>query len=140
MTFWENLGGTISAKGKEVADKAKNLTEIASLRGQIVTFENTITKNYKDIGKEYYEKHKDDEDAEFTDNIRAIMNAENTIHELQERILELRGTKHCDKCGANVDESCVYCPRCGTKMEDEFFDDDESDDLQDIIKEEDIID
>ena len=140
MTFWENLGGTISAKGKEVADKAKNLTEIASLKGQIITCENVITKNYKDIGKEIYEKHKNDSTEEFKNQMEAIKNAEKAINELQKRIFELKGTKHCVKCGADVDEESIYCPKCGAKMDDEFFDDDESNDFQDIIKEEDIID
>ena len=142
MTFWENLGDTLSAKGREVADKAKNLTEIASLRGQIVTCENTITKNYKDIGKEYYETHKSESGDAFQAKLDAIKNAEKSILELQKRIQELKGTKHCNKCGANVDDDCIYCPKCGCKMDDGFFDeeDEESSDFQDIIQEEDIID
>ena len=34
MTFWENFSETISIKSKEMADKAKNFTDIASLKGQ----------------------------------------------------------------------------------------------------------
>ena len=39
MDFFEKLGDTISAKGKEVADKAKDQAEILSLKGQISTCE-----------------------------------------------------------------------------------------------------
>ena len=49
MSFWENLGESISIKGKEVADKAKTFTDIAGLRSQIVTCQNTIKNSYKNI-------------------------------------------------------------------------------------------
>ena len=65
MAFWENFGETISAKSKEVADKAKNFTDIASLKGQIVSQENVILRYYKEIGREYYAAHKNDETFEF---------------------------------------------------------------------------
>ena len=46
MDFIEKIGDTISAKGKEAADKAKELAEIASLKSQIGTCEEIIKKNY----------------------------------------------------------------------------------------------
>ena len=35
MDFFERVGETITAKGKDVADKAKDLAEIASLRSRL---------------------------------------------------------------------------------------------------------
>lgn len=141
MSFWENLGETISVKGKEVAGKAKDVTDIVSLKGQITTCENTIIKNYKDIGKAYFEAHKDVEPSEYEEQMTAIRNAQNAIEELEKKIRKIKGAKHCSTCGADVPVDSVYCPKCGAKMEDEFYDEEEDDtELQNIIKEEDIID
>ena len=46
MEILEKIGDTISEKGKEAADKAKEIAEIVSLRGQIATCEEVIKKNY----------------------------------------------------------------------------------------------
>lgn len=141
MSFWEDLGETISVKGKEVADKAKNITDIAGLKGQIATCENTIQKNYKEIGKKYYEIYADKDLNEFSQQMTAIKNAKNAEEELKKKISQIRGTKHCNHCGADVDEHCDYCPKCGSKLEEAFYDEgEESTELKDIIKEEDIID
>lgn len=142
MAFWENLGETISAKGKEVADKAKNITDIAGLKGQIATCENTIKKNYKDIGEAYYKAHKEDEQPEFAEQIEAIKMAETAIEELKQKISHLKGTKTCAKCGAEVPYDASFCPKCGEKMEEDFYDEDDSASelTADIIDEEDIVD
>lgn len=51
MDFFEKLGDTITTKGKEVTGKAKDLAEIANLKGQIGTCEDVIKKNYIEIGR-----------------------------------------------------------------------------------------
>ena len=35
MDFFDKIGETISTKSKEVSDKAKDMAEIANLKGQI---------------------------------------------------------------------------------------------------------
>lgn len=57
MDFLDKLGETITAKGREVSDKAKDLAEITNLKGQIKTCEDVIRKNYIEIGRIYYEQH-----------------------------------------------------------------------------------
>lgn len=140
MNFWENIGETITTKGKEVADKAKNLTDIASLKGQIATCESTIQKNYKDIGREYFESHKNDEESEYEAQFFAIKNAMTAIEELKKKINEIKGTRHCNHCNEDVPANSIFCPKCGVKLEDEFFDEDEEDSsLANLIVEEDIL-
>ena len=46
MDFLDKLSETITSKGREVSDKAKDLAEIASLKSQINTCEEVIRKNY----------------------------------------------------------------------------------------------
>lgn len=91
MDILEKLGDTITCKGKEAADKAKELAEIASLRSQISTCEEIIKKNYMEIGKLYYEQYSDMPDAPFEKQCRAIRNARTGVEELQEKIKEIKG-------------------------------------------------
>lgn len=90
MDFFEQIGDTISSKGKVVADKAKTLAEIASLKSQIASCEAVIKKNYMEIGQQYYEEYSHMTDAPFEKQCQAISNARKGMHELQARIDELK--------------------------------------------------
>lgn len=93
--FVSKLGETITTKGKEVTDKAKDLAEIANLRGQINTCEEVVKKNYMEIGKKYYEKHASVPDEEMEEDYeeacRAIRNAQIGIADLEAKIKEIKG-------------------------------------------------
>lgn len=85
------IGETITTKGKAVTLKAKDLAEIASLKSQISTCENVMKKNYMEIGKRYYELHKDAWEEIYDEECRAIANAQNGIDELDAKIQEIKG-------------------------------------------------
>lgn len=91
MDFLEKIGDTISTKGKEAADKAKDMAEIASLKSQISTCEEVIRKNYTEIGKIYFEQYGDMPEEPFEKQCRAIRNAKSGVDDLQEKIKELKG-------------------------------------------------
>lgn len=91
MEIFEKVGESIAAKGKGVADKAKELAEIASLRSQISTCEEVMRKNYLEIGRLYYEQFKEAEYNDFVDQCTAITNAKNGVEALEEKIREIKG-------------------------------------------------
>ena len=91
MDFFEKLGDTISAKGKEVADKAKDAAEILRLKSQISTCEEVIKKNYLEIGKLFFEQYGEEPEAPFEKQCTAIRNARDGVKALQEKIDELKG-------------------------------------------------
>lgn len=91
MDFLEKIGDTISAKGKEAADKAKEMAEIAGLKGQISTCEDIIKKNYMEIGRLYYEQYGDMPEELFEKSCKAIKHAKNGVEELQAKIKEVKG-------------------------------------------------
>ena len=91
MDFFEKLGDTITTKGKEAADKAKELAEIANLKSQIATCEDVVKKNYMEIGKIYFEQYGSMPEDPFEKQCRAIHNAKQGIEELQEKIKEVKG-------------------------------------------------
>lgn len=91
MDFFGKLGDTISAKGREVADKAKDTAEVMRLKSQISTCEEVIKKNYQEIGKLYFEQYGEEPQELFETQCSAVRNAQRGIKELQEKIDELKG-------------------------------------------------
>ncbi len=91
MDFLEKLGDTITAKGREAADKAKEMAEIASLKSQIAACEEVIKKNYAEIGRLFMEQYKDAEDAPFEKQRTAIVNAQAGVEDLQKKIRKIKG-------------------------------------------------
>ena len=64
MEFFDKLSETIVSAGKDVGQKAKDVSEIAKLKMDIRSKEDFVEKQYAELGKAYYEKHKDEENAE----------------------------------------------------------------------------
>ena len=91
VDFIEKIGDTITAKGKEAADKARELAEIAGLKSQISTCEEVMKKNYLEIGKLYYEQYGENSEQLFEKQCRSIKNVKNGIEELQKKVNELKG-------------------------------------------------
>lgn len=91
MDFFDKLGETISTKGREVTDKAKDMAEVASLKGQIHNCEEIIKKRYIELGRIYYEKHGSTPEEEYADACRDIENAQNSIVDIESRIKEIKG-------------------------------------------------
>ena len=91
MDFLEKFGDTIQTKGKEAANKAQEIADIAALKSQINTCEEVIKKNYMEIGKMYYEQYSNMPEEPFEKQCRAITNARAGVEELQQKIREIKG-------------------------------------------------
>ena len=91
MDLLDKIGETITTKGKEVTDKARDIAEVANLKSQIHNCEELVKKRYIEIGKIYYEKHGSTPEEEYIDACRDIENAQNTIVDLEARIKEIKG-------------------------------------------------
>lgn len=116
MDFFDKLGEKLAATGEEVSKKAKEMSEIVSLKNQIRTQENQLNEIYASIGKKLFEAHKDEEDNEFAADFESIKTAVAGIATLNEQIREIKGTKVCSKCGASVETEASFCPTCGEKL------------------------
>lgn len=90
MDFLEKLGTTITEKGKEVGEKAKDFTEITKLKSQIRTSEEVIKKLYLEIGQQYCEEHANDANDPYKDKLDTIANAKRAIADLEMSIKEIK--------------------------------------------------
>ena len=80
--------------------------------------EGAIQKMYRELGKAYFQDHKDDETAEY-DQVLAIKAAFEEIGELKASKDEIRGIKRCKECGNPVSQEAKFCANCGAKCEAE---------------------
>lgn len=126
MDFFDNLSEMISSKGKEAKEVAKKVAEIANLKGKISGLETEVKKNYRKIGEAYYEAYKASEvTCEFEEYVQAIRDAKKSIEELTFKLNQLKGDLECKGCGSQIKAGSAFCPNCGTKVEVEYFDDED---------------
>ena len=139
MAFFDNLSEMISGKGKEAKEVAKKVAEIANLKGKISGMETEIKKNYRKIGEAYYEAYKNAEvTCEFEEYVQAIRDAKKTVEELTFKLNELKGDLECKGCGSQIKAGSAFCPNCGTKVEVEYFDD-EDEIAEEVIEAEEVV-
>lgn len=117
MDFFSKLGDTISATGRDVSKKARDLTGIAKLNMDVRAKEEYILRQYAEIGKQYFEQHKEDAEPDFAE-IKLIKEALEEIEGLKSEIADLKGLKKCQSCGAALNVEDAFCKKCGAKYEE----------------------
>lgn len=113
MAFFENLGGTLAAKGKDVAGKAKEIAEINRLNGQIHTQEHKAEKIYIELGKAVSENREDLSALNVSGKLSELDSVQAEIARLQEELLRAKGIRRCTGCGAEISGDAAFCPSCG---------------------------
>ena len=116
MSFFDNIGSKASAAGQAAAEKARNFAEVNRLSGVISDHEKRISRLYFEIGQSYYERHKDDPEAEELERIAAITDTNEKIAVCRNQIKTLKGVEKCPNCGADVQNGSQFCNICGTRM------------------------
>ena len=116
MSFFDNIGSKASAAGQAAAEKARNFAEVNRLSGVISDHEKRISRLYFEIGQSYYERHKDDPEAEELERIAAITDTNEKIAVCRNQIKTLKGVEKCPNCGADVQNGSQFCNNCGTRI------------------------
>ena len=115
MEFFDKLGETLMTAGRDVSQKAKELSGAAKLNLDIKAKEDFVQKQYAEIGRQYYEAHKDDASTEF-EQFASIREALESIEQMKKDLLELKGAKACPQCGAKMPEDAAFCSECGASL------------------------
>jgi len=118
VAFLEELGKTLTDKGKEAAKRAKELTGVLQLKSQLTGEKAKLNEVYARLGKIYYEEHQDDIEERFEDDFAVVKAGMTKILELEQEICQLEGNRVCAECGAKVDREARFCSCCGAPMEE----------------------
>lgn len=113
MAFFEQIGKKITDAGQGVARETKNLADIARLNSSISDKEKRIAALYSEIGRAYYERHKNDAAAEEAASISEINTLFAEIEQNKDEISRIKGVTKCPNCGADVARGSAFCNSCG---------------------------
>lgn len=116
MAFFDEIGKKITDGGQKAAEQARIFAEVNRLNGQVSEQERLITQLYTQIGKDYYETHKEDPEECVQTSVEGINIAKQKIEELKVQIIAVKGAVTCPKCGAEISKGTVFCPQCGEKI------------------------
>lgn len=118
MAFLEELGRTLTDTGKEVATKAKAITESIQLKSQITGEKAKLADVYAAIGRIYYEANKEPEE-EYEKAFEAVKVIRERLAGLEADLTQSEGNRICAVCGTKVPKDFSYCGKCGAAIKEE---------------------
>lgn len=89
MNFFDKLEKTVTETGQGISRKAKELAELTRLKNLLHTCEEIMNQNYREIGKAYFEAHKEDAENEYAVQMKAILDAQKGAEALREQIAKV---------------------------------------------------
>ncbi len=116
MDFFDKLGETIVSAGRDVSQKAKDISGVAKLNLDIRAKEDFVNKQYAEIGRRYYDNHKNDVPVPY-EQFESIAEALESIAQMKRDLNEIKGTRECPKCGVKSADGAAFCASCGAKLD-----------------------
>lgn len=132
MELFDKLGDTIVSVSKDATQKAKDISELARIRMEIRSKQDYLNKLFLEIGKIYYDAHKNDEEKEFKEQMLLVKDAQEVLEELKQQLGQIKGMVKCTECGQDMPIEADYCSKCGTKLVKP-----KKEDVEDIFEQED---
>lgn len=143
MSAWDNLKGSLFAAGRDVSQKAKEVSEVAKLKMDIHTKEDFVEKQFAALGRAYYEANKENVSEADAAQFNVIKEALDEIARLSELILDIQGVVQCPNCGRKVQSNASFCSDCGARLDEivvegtvvseETLEEETADSVEDVI-------
>ena len=90
MAFFDELSKKLSGVSRVAVRKAKEVTDIGSLKLQIADENRKLSKIYENLGREYYDKFQDDAAEELAELVSQIKTAMTRLQVFRMRSAESR--------------------------------------------------
>lgn len=123
MAFLDDVKKGLTDVSETIVKKSTELVEIQKLKMKKTSLESDIKRDYALLGKLYFAKMEADgtqgETPEAAEYFERIVQARDAVEEVKLQISKLNHEKSCRACGAKVSMDTIYCPKCGTRFEDE---------------------
>lgn len=123
MAFFDDVKKSITDVSETIVKKSTKLVEIQKLKMKKTSLEGDIKRDFALLGKLYFAKMEADgtegETSEALQSYERIVSARQAVEEIKDKLSKMSDKKNCRACGASVPMDTIYCPRCGTRFEDE---------------------
>lgn len=135
--FFEDLGKKITETAGAVTKKTEEMMETQKIKSQIRLEERNKENALQELGKQVYDRYQNGEivDADFVGLCEAIEQYEEAIQSCLKELAELKGMTLCKNCNGELQAEMVYCPKCGTKVEEEIYFEEETENEPDFEEE-----
>lgn len=117
MAFFDEIGKKISQTGQEAVKQTKMMANVTKYKANISTLEGKVRDAFTVIGKQYFQDHQNDPQAEQIDKINEIAAYLKEIEEWNFKIQQEKGVMVCPQCGKEVNMDAAFCNNCGAKIE-----------------------
>ncbi|MDR1665011.1 MAG: zinc ribbon domain-containing protein [Clostridiales bacterium] len=102
---------------QDVVKGTKEIAEVARQNSLISDEQRRIADLYAQIGKICFETTEADPESPIGKMFLEIKAANERIAGYQDAIRQIKGTKRCPNCGADVPLNVAFCGACGAKVE-----------------------
>lgn len=135
--FFEDLGKKITETAGAVTKKTEEMMETQKIKSQIRLEERNKENALQELGKQVYDRYRNGEivDADFVGLCEAIEQYEEAVQSCLKELAELKGMTLCKNCNGELQAEIVYCPKCGTKVEEEIYFEEETENEPDFEEE-----
>ena len=116
MAFFDEIGKRITDGGQKAAEQARIFAEVNRLNGQVSEQERLISQLYTQIGKDYYEVHKENPEECVLSSVEGIsaLPTESVVETVE---TEAAPANICPGCGSKVEPGMKFCMTCGQKLD-----------------------
>lgn len=112
----------IISKANDFADftgqKVGEMIDVSKIKISISNLKNSISKDYEEIGKYYYDqKINGNDNSALIDTLIEDINEKNEkLSELNEEYEQIKNIVICPNCNAKNESENSFCKKCGTKL------------------------
>lgn len=110
------VGHKINGLGKKASKRTRRFTNSLSIRAEITDKEKSAREYYEELGRKFYQNHKDNPQEEYQELFAAIGELEADIYKAEEERLLLKGIRRCPDCGSENPSAACYCAYCGCSL------------------------
>ena len=116
MALFQNIVKSVTDASQTALQKTRNAADSARYASLISDEKLSMNDVLLQIGKQYYDLHKDAPEAEYEELFQKIAASQKKIQEYQQNLQALKNLTTCPACGQQVSKDSAFCPSCGTKM------------------------
>lgn len=88
--FFDKLSDALNDAANDISDKAKEYSEVSSIKGQIRSQEKVIQSTFLEIAKSYYDENKDNTEDKYYDSMKKISEAQEIVDKLNQDIANIK--------------------------------------------------